>query len=133
MPNLDVILNGSITNATLNTVNVQKATLTNYATTRLDMGNISGTATMDLSAANDFTATVTGNVTVSLANYPITGVVGCSLSLVNGGAYTITFTNAKYPAAVAPTLTTSGIDTITFVTYDSGVTWRGNVIMKDTK
>jgi hypothetical protein len=133
MPNLDVILNGSISNAVVNTASIQKVLLTNYATTRLDLGNVTGTATMDLSQSNDFTATLTGNTTFSLANYPSSGVVACSLSLVNGGAYTLTFTNAKYPGATAPTLSASGIDTITFVTYDNGTTWRGNVIMKDSR
>ena len=112
MPNLDIILNGNISNAVVNTASIQKVLLTNYATTRLDLGNITGTATMDLSQSNDFTA---------------------SLSLVNGGAYTLTYTNAKYPSATAPTLSAAGIDTITFVTYDNGTTWRGNVIMKDSR
>jgi len=133
VPNLDSILNNQISGATISNSTVTGFNLANYSTTRRDLGNITGTATMDLSLANDFTATVTGNVTVALTNYPSSGVVGCSLSLVNGGAYTITFTNAKYPAATAPSLSTSGIDTITFVTYDNGTTWRGNVVMKDSR
>jgi hypothetical protein len=104
-----------------------------YKTGRRDLGTVSGAQTLDLALSNDFTATVNGNTTFTIANTPATGVVGFSLQLVGGGAYTITFANAKYPAATAPALTTGGIDVITFITYDNGVNWRGTLAMKDSR
>jgi hypothetical protein len=104
-----------------------------YRTGRRDLGTVSGAVTLDLSLSNDFTATVNANTTFTIANTPANGVVGFSLQLVGGGAYTITFANAKYPAATAPALTSGGIDVITFITYDNGVNWRGTLAMKDSR
>jgi len=107
--------------------------LQTYRTGRRDLGTVNGAQTLDLALSNDFTATVNGNTTFTIANTPATGVVGFSLQLVGGGAFTITFANAKYPAATAPALTTGGIDVITFITYDNGVNWRGTLAMKDSR
>jgi hypothetical protein len=104
-----------------------------YRTGRRDLGTVSGAVNLDLSLSNDFTATVNANTTFTITNTPANGVVGFSLQLVGGGAYTITFANAKYPAATAPALTSGGIDVITFITYDNGVNWRGTLAMKDSR
>lgn len=104
-----------------------------YKTGRRDLGTVSGAVNLDLSLSNDFTATVNGNTTFTITNTPATGVVGFSLQLIGGGAYTITFGNAKYPSATAPALTSGGIDVITFITYDNGVNWRGTLAMKDSR
>jgi hypothetical protein len=128
-------LYSDVVNATMNFTNITTtgATLTTYATGRRDLGTVSGTVNLDLSLSNDFTATVNGNTTFNITNTTSTGVVGFSLQLNGGGAYTITFTNAKYPGATAPALTSGGIDVITFITYDNGTSWRGTVAMKDSK
>lgn len=104
-----------------------------YKTGRRDLGTVNGAVNLDLSLSNDFTATVNGNTTFTIQNTPATGVVGFSLQLVGGGAYTITFGNAKYPSATAPALTSGGIDVITFITYDNGLNWRGTLAMKDSR
>jgi hypothetical protein len=109
------------------------ATISGYKTGRTDLGSVSGTVALNLAVANDFTATLTGNTTFSITNTPSTGVVGFSLQLIGGGSYTVTFTNAKYPAATAPALTSGGIDVITFITYDNGTNWRGTLAMKDSR
>jgi hypothetical protein len=113
-----------------NKVNLEFQT---YKTGRRDLGTVSGAVNLDLSLSNDFTATVNGNTTFTITNTPATGVVGFSLQLIGGGAYTITFGNAKYPSATAPALTSGGIDVITFITYDNGVNWRGTLAMKDSR
>jgi hypothetical protein len=111
----------------------QVGSLNTYKTGRLDLGSRSGAVNLDLSASNDFTCTVTANTTFTITNTPTTGVVSFSLQLTGGGAYTITFANAKYPGATAPALTSGGIDVITFITYDNGTNWRGSISMKDSR
>ena len=107
--------------------------LQTYRTGRRDLGTVSGAVNLDLSLSNDFTATVNANTTFTIINTPTTGVVGFSLQLIGGGAYTITFANGKYPSATAPALTSGGIDVITFITYDNGTNWRGTLAMKDSR
>jgi hypothetical protein len=107
--------------------------LQTYRTGRRDLGTVSGAVSLDLSLSNDFTATVNANTTFTITNTPTTGVVGFSLQLIGGGAYTITFANGKYPSATAPALTSGGIDVITFITYDNGTNWRGTLAMKDSR
>ena len=111
----------------------QTLTLSGYRTGRLDLGTRSGTVDLDLSAANDFTCALNGTTTFNITNTPSSGVVSFSLQLTGGGSYTTTFTNAKYPSASAPALTSGGIDIITFVTYDNGTNWRGTLTMKDSR
>jgi hypothetical protein len=128
-------LYSDVINASMSFANIVTtgATLSGYKTGRTDLGSVSGTVALDLAVANDFTATLTGNTTFSITNTPSTGVVGFSLQLIGGGSYTVTFTNAKYPAATAPALTSGGIDVITFITYDNGTNWRGTLAMKDSR
>jgi hypothetical protein len=111
----------------------QTLTLSGYRTGRLDLGTTSGTVNLDLSLSNDFTCALNGTTTFNIINTPSTGVVSFSLQLTGGGSYTTTFTNAKYPGASAPALTSGGIDVITFVTYDNGANWRGTLTMKDSR
>jgi hypothetical protein len=95
--------------------------------TQSDAGNISGTYNMDLDVANAFTATVTGNVTIAFTNVPTanTMMLGVILHLTNGGSSTVTWdASVKWSGGTAPTLTTSGVDVIAFVSFDEGVTWH---------
>ena len=128
-------LYSDVVNSTMNFTNITTtgATISGYKTGRIDLGTTSGTVNLDLSLSNDFTCTLNGNTTFNIINTPSTGVVGFSLQLNGGGSYTVTFTNAKYPAATAPALTAGGIDVITFITYDNGTSWRGTVAMKDSR
>ena len=128
-------LYSDVVNDTMNFTNITTtgATISGYKTGRTDLGTVSGTVALNLALSNDFTATLNGNTTFSITITPSTGVVGFSLQLVGGGSYTVSFTNAKYPAATAPALTSGGIDVITFVTYDNGANWRGTLAMKDSR
>lgn len=102
--------------------------------TRVDLGSISGTGTLDFDAANGWTATVTGTVTVALSNVPTgTFIVGGILELTNGGSSAVTWPGAfKWEGGTAPTLTTSGVDVIAFVSFDAGTTFRA-VAVVDSK
>lgn len=76
------------------------------------LGNITGTATVDMAAGSTFTATVTGNVVISFTNSPAAGVdQTVYLKLTNAGAFATTFqAGSKYPGGAAPTFTAAGKD-----------------------
>jgi len=87
-----------------------------------------GTDAIDISAGNVVSATVsTGTQTFTFTNPSATGKA-CSftLFLTNGGSQTV-----NWPAAVdwaggdAPSLTSSGVDVLTFTTIDAGTIWYG--------
>ena len=55
------------------------------------------------------------------------------LELTNGNVGTQTWmTNTKWPNGTAPTLQTSGVDVLCFVTDDAGTTWRGVLSMPNS-
>lgn len=89
----------------------------------------SGTATQTLSVegGNYFTLTATGNHTIAFSDPTASGdACVLYLQITNGGAFTITWPAAvSWDAATAPTLQTSGVDILAFVTTDGGTTWRG--------
>ncbi len=90
---------------------------------------------IDLSAAAVFSKTISSATTFTLTNLPDTNQA-CSfmLNLTNGGAYTVTWwSGVKWSGGVAPTLTASGRDMLSFVSYDGGATWNGILLGKDMK
>jgi hypothetical protein len=95
-----------------------------------------GTQDINLANGNVVTATVdTSANTFTFSNPPASGKCGSfTLILTNGGSQTV-----NWPAAVdwaggtAPTLTTSGIDVLTFTTVDAGTTWYGFLAGADMK
>lgn len=89
---------------------------------------------IDCSAGNFFTKTASGALTWTFTNVPATRAFTVILELTNGGTGTQTWPAAvKWPGGTAPTLTASGVDLLGFVTDDSGTTWRGVQLMKDSK
>lgn len=115
MPKVGGVFTGEVT------VKTDKYDVTNS-------GNLTGGVTFDLSTARFFYGTVTGGVTsVTFSNTPTTGkAVFVVLELTNGGSQTITWgSTIKWPGGSAPTLTSSGVDILTFYTRDGGTTWRG--------
>jgi len=94
----------------------------------VDKGNMSGSITFDLSAADFQFGTVTGDLTsVSFSNWPASGKVEwCEVELTNGGAHDITWPGAvTWDGGSAPTLQSSGVDVLTFYSRDGGSTIRG--------
>jgi hypothetical protein len=93
-----------------------------YAETVNAIGTITGNTAIDFSAGNVQTVTGNGNCEFSFTNPPATGNAGTlTLLITNGGANTTTWASAvKWPSNVAPSLTASGIDILSFVTIDGG-------------
>lgn len=94
----------------------------------------SGTVAVDCNTAAYYTLTLTGNVTtLSLTNVPASPrAFSLTLEVIQGGSgsYTIAWPGSvKWPAGVAPTLTTTvgKADVITLVTRDGGASWLGFV------
>lgn len=95
-----------------------------------------GTQDINLALGNVVTATVdTSANTFTFSNPPASGKCGSfTIILTNGGSQTV-----NWPAAVdwaggtAPTLTTSGIDVLTFTTVDAGTIWYGFLAGADMK
>ena len=84
---------------------------------------------IDLSTGVMFSKTITVATTFTVTNIPASGTTAVvTLELTNGGAYVITWWAAiKWAGGVAPTLSVSGRDILTFITHDGGVTWSGAV------
>lgn len=99
--------------------------------TRVDLGSIATTATLDFDLANAWTATVGGTVTLAVANVPSgTFVVGGILQLTNGGSSVVTWPAAfTWEGGTVPTLTTSGVDLIAFVSFDAGTTFLATALL----
>ena len=104
---------------------VQRPVLKDYAETKVAMA----ANAVDLELGNVFTYTLSGGQTLTFTN-PAASGTACSFSLIitNGGSATLTYpSSVDWAAATAPTLTTSGIDILTFTTIDGGTIWYGIV------
>jgi hypothetical protein len=114
------------TNATLST-----PTITGTKEVKIAMG----ANDINVAAGNGFTKTITAATTLTVSNVPAAGtLISFILDLTNGGAGAITWwSNIKWVAGTAPTLTTAGRDALGFFTHDGGATWTGVVIGKDIK
>jgi len=100
-----------------------------YGETVNAIGSIGGgTQDIDLESGNVVTGTVdTSTTTFTFSNPPATGTSGSfTLILTNGGSQTVNWPAAvDWAGSTAPTLTTSGVDVITFTTIDAGTIWYG--------
>jgi len=99
---------------------VQRPLLQDYSEKTVAMG--SATA-VNLENGNVFSRTISGTTTLTFTNPSAVGTSSFTLILTNGGSATVNFPTVKWPAATAPTLTTSGIDVLVFVYH--GSTWYG--------
>lgn len=90
------------------------------------LGSISSNTTINLENGNMATCTIGSNLVFSFSNPPASGATGFLVLMVtNGGAYTITWpTGTVWDQGGAPTLQETGVDMITFLTVDEGITWR---------
>ena len=99
-------------------------------------GTGGGTQDIDLTLGNNVVATVDTSANTFTFSNPTASdeLCGFTLFLTNGGSQTV-----NWPAAVdwaggtAPTLTTSGLDILVFVTTDGGTIWHGMVSSADSK
>ena len=106
---------------------VGRVNLIDYGEVTNAIGNATGSKTIDLTLGNSVTATTTGATTWTFSNPTASPALsGFVLKLVNGGSATQTWPGTvDWPAATAPTLTTSGTDVLVFITCDGGTTWYG--------
>jgi len=117
-------LAGAVTGAdqTVSAINLK-----DYGEVTNALGSVSGSTTIDLTAGNSVTATAGGAISWTFSNPTASDeLCGFILKLVNGGSATQTWPGSvDWPAATAPTLTTSGTDVLVFITCDGGTTWYG--------
>ena len=97
-------------------------------------GSVGSTYTVDWSASDMHTITLTTNCTLTFSNPPSSGK-SQTLTLVStqggSGSYTLTYPTAvRWSNGVTPTLTTtvSYRDVMSFITYDGGSSYLGRVI-----
>lgn len=89
---------------------------------------------IDLSLGNYFSKTISGATTFTVSNVPATGTAfSFILDLTNAASSVTWWSGVDWANGVAPTLTTSGRDSLGFYTYDGGTTWSGFVLGKDMK
>ena len=108
---------------------VQRPRFTDYAETINAIGATGGgTQDIDITAGNVVSATVdTSTNTFTFSNPSATGK-SCSftLFLTNGGSQTVNWPGAvDWAGGDAPSLTSSGVDVLTFTTLDAGTIWYG--------
>lgn len=114
---------------------LQNANILDYSEKVNSLGDITGSVTIDMSIGNIVTANVTGNITFTFTNPSPAGThTGFMIYLSNGGSHTLTWpSNVKWSNGINPTLTTTGIDILTFTTKDIGVTWNCLLLGLDNK
>jgi hypothetical protein len=104
---------------------------TSYREIYNDLGT-GGSATIDMSTANNFRRAFNANATITFSNAPAGKAFGFTLITSNAQAYVITWpANVDWAGGSAPILTTSGIDVLVFYTYDGGTTFYGFVVGKN--
>jgi hypothetical protein len=116
---------------------VQRPRFTDYAETINAIGSTGGgTQDIDITAGNVVSATVdTSTNTFTFSNPSATGKA-CSftLFLTNGGSQTVNWpSSVDWAGGTAPSLTSSGVDVLTFTTLDAGTIWYGFAAGTDMK
>jgi hypothetical protein len=114
-----------------NTTNSGFTTSTTFRETYSNEGT-GGSVTLDLSIANNFRRQFNGAATITFSNAPASNAFGFTLTTVNAGAYVITWpVSVDWVGGIAPVLTSSGTDVLTFFTFDGGTTYYGFVVGKN--
>jgi hypothetical protein len=115
--------------------NLQRPTLLDYCVKGSALGSVGTLATVDMSTANFFSATLGSATTFAFTNPCTTGEFGVfAMELTNGGSDTITWpASVDWPDGTAPTLTAAGVDQLVFTTRDAGTKYLGFVAGLDIK
>ena len=108
---------------------IRRPEFIDYAEAVNALGDVGGgTDAIDITAGNVVTATVsTGTQTFTFTNPSATGKA-CSFTLIltNGGSQTVNWpSSVDWAGGDAPSLTSSGVDVLTFTTVDAGTIWYG--------
>ena len=91
-------------------------------------GTGGGTQDIDLTAGNVVTATVDTSTNTFTFSNPSASGRACSFTLIltNGGSQTVNWpSSVDWKDGTAPTLTSSGVDILNFMTVDAGTIWYG--------
>jgi hypothetical protein len=99
-------------------------------------GTGGGTQDIDLTLGNSVSATVDTSTNTFTFSNPTASDEMCAFSLVltNGGSQTVAWPGSvDWAGGTAPTLTTSGVDILVFITIDGGTIWHGMVASEDSK
>ena len=85
---------------------------------------------IDLSEGVVFTAELEDDIEFTFTGVPSNTAATFNLILIYGGDYGVTWpSNVLWTDDTPPTLTEGGIDVLTFMTPDGGVTWYGTVAL----
>jgi len=110
---------------------VQRPILLDYGESHNAIGGTGGgTQDIDLTLGNVVSATVDTSTNTFTFSNPTASANGCSFTFIvtNGGSQTIAWpATVDWVGSTAPTLTTSGVDVLTFITLDGGTIWYGFV------
>ena len=114
---------------------VQRPTLLDYCVKGSALGSVGTLATVDMTAANFFSATLGSACTFVFSNPCGSGDFGgFVIELTDGGSDTVNWpASVDWAGGSAPTLTTSGKDLLVFVTRDAGTTYHGMAASIDSK
>ena len=91
-------------------------------------GTGGGTQDIDLTAGNVVTATVDTSTNTFTFSNPSASGRSCSFTVIltNGGSQTVNWpSSVDWKDGTAPTLTSSGVDILNFMTVDAGTIWYG--------
>jgi hypothetical protein len=89
-----------------------------------DLGNVTGAVALNLSNHCFFKATITGAVTLSItSSLSGTNIANLGIVLVNPSTNITWPASFKWSGGTAPTLTATGTDLLTFISFDNGTTW----------
>ena len=93
------------------------------------IGNVSSSTAINFALGNVVTAVLASGGAFTISNAPTSGVYGkFKFILTNGGTVTNPWhSSVKWAGGTKPTLTTSGIDILTFETIDNGTNWYAYV------
>ena len=99
------------------------------------IGTVSSATAIDFSLGNVATAVLASGGSFTITNAPTSGIYGkFRLILTNGGTVADPWhASVKFAGGTTPTLTTSGVDVLTFETIDNGATWFAVVEGLDMK
>jgi len=92
------------------------------------LGSISTNTAIDLSLGGYFSATIAGNLTLSITNVPASAGVTFVLALTNGGAFTVTLPGSVTVIGGSPVLSAAGTDWLVFRTLNGGTAWTLEVV-----
>jgi len=99
------------------------------------VGTVSSSTAINFALGNVVTAVLASGGDFTISNAPTSGIYGkFKLILTNGGTVADPWhSSVKFVGGTTPTLTTSGIDILTFETIDGGTNWYAVVEGLDMK